>query len=60
MQVGEMKEQAEVRVDASMECELEEKGEAITVHGGTDESAKHNVEQKKPDTQNAGFVTACI
>lgn len=55
-----MKEQAEVRVDASMECELEEKGEAITVHGGTDESAKHNVEQKKPDTQNAGFVTACI
>lgn len=55
-----MKEQAEVRVDASTECELEEKGEAITVHGGTDESAKPDVEQKKPDTQNVVFMTVYI
>lgn len=53
-----MKEQAEVRVGASTECELEEKEEAITVRGGTGQSAKHNMEQKKPDTQNAVLVTA--
>jgi hypothetical protein len=49
-----------VRVDASMEHELEEKGEAIAGHRGTDESVKHNVEQKKSNTQSSVFVTVCI
>lgn len=42
-----MKEQAEVQADASTECELEQKEQAVRVHGGTHESPKHNIEQKK-------------
>lgn len=36
-----MKEQAEVQADASTEWELEQKEQAVSVHGGTHESPKH-------------------
>lgn len=49
-----MKEQAAYRQTP------EQREQAISVHGGTHESPKHNIEQKKPDTENSVFMTACI